>query len=77
MSIKAIYAGSFDPITLGHFDIIQRASKLVDELTVAVGNNPAKRYLFDLHQRESHVRSVCGTIENVNVVSFSGLLIHA
>ena len=77
MPIKAIYAGSFDPITLGHLDIIQRASRLFDRLTVAVGNNPAKRYMFDRAQREAHVQSVCSDINNVEVVSFSGLLIHA
>ena len=70
----AIYAGSFDPPTIGHIDVILRGAALFDELVVAVGNNPAKRYFFDLEQRASLVREAVGAA-NVRVVSFSGLLV--
>lgn len=76
MSTKAVYAGSFDPFTLGHLDVIRRASKLFDPLVVAIGNNPAKRYWFDLEQRESMLKEACEGIDSVSVVCFSGLLIH-
>lgn len=73
---RGIYAGSFDPLTLGHLDVIRRACGLVDELVVGVGNNPAKRYLFPLAQREDLVREACGELP-VRVVSFEGLLVDA
>jgi len=76
MSTKAVYAGSFDPITLGHLDIISRASELFDSLVVAVGNNPSKRYWFDLNQRQQMLEEACANLSGVEVVCFSGLLIH-
>jgi pantetheine-phosphate adenylyltransferase len=76
MSTKAVYAGSFDPITLGHLDIIKRASGLFDHLVVAIGNNPAKRYWFDLEQRKAMLQDACAGLDTVSVVCFSGLLIH-
>ena len=74
---RAIYAGSFDPPTIGHIDVIRRGAALFDELVVAVGNNPAKRYWFDLDQRESLLRESLGQVANVRVIRFSGLLVHA
>lgn len=73
---RAIYAGSFDPPTNGHLDVIERGAKLFDELVVAVGNNPAKRYRFDLQER---TRLVVGSVRapNLKVVSFDGLLVDA
>jgi pantetheine-phosphate adenylyltransferase len=71
----AIYAGSFDPPTLGHADIIRRGAALFDRLVVAVGNNPAKRYRFDLAERTRLVRSSCEDLPHVEVVSFDGLLV--
>jgi pantetheine-phosphate adenylyltransferase len=71
----AIYAGSFDPITLGHLDVIRRGAGLFERLVIAVGNNPAKRYMFDMAERVGLVHAVCADLHNVEVVSFSGLLV--
>ena len=73
---RAVYPGSFDPITNGHLDIITRASRLVDELVVAVMVNPAKNHLFSLDQRQEMIREVCASLPNVSVSTFSGLLVH-
>lgn len=73
----AIYPGSFDPPTLGHLDVIQRGSKLFDEVVVAIGHNPSKRYWFDLAAREQLMREVCREVPNVRIVSFEGLLVDA
>jgi pantetheine-phosphate adenylyltransferase len=54
-SKRAIYAGSFDPLTLGHLWVIKQAAQLFDELTVAIGENPDKQYLFSVKQRKKHV----------------------
>lgn len=71
---KAIYAGSFDPVTLGHYDIIVRAAKLFDILIVAVLENPNKQSLFTVEERKIHLDLVLGNMKNVEVTSFSGLL---
>lgn len=73
---RALYAGSFDPVTFGHLDVIGRGALLFHELLVAVGNNPAKRYLFPLEQRVALVRAAV-TAANVRVVAFEGLLVDA
>ncbi len=73
----AIYAGSFDPPTIGHVDVVRRGGQLFDEIIVAVGNNPAKRYWFDLAAREELVRQAVSDVPNARVVSFSGLLVGA
>lgn len=73
---RAVYPGSFDPVTNGHLDIITRASKLVDELTVAVIVNPAKNPLFTLEERQELLAEVCQSLANVKVSSFNGLLVH-
>ncbi len=72
---KAIYPGSFDPVTLGHLDIIERSAKLVDHLIVGVLNNNAKSPLFSVEERVNMLKSVVSHLENVEVVSFSGLLV--
>ena len=69
---KAIYPGSFDPLTFGHMDIINRASRIVDELVVGVLNNSAKNSLFSLEERVSMIED----IPNVTVASFDGLLVE-
>lgn len=71
---KAIYAGSFDPITLGHLDIIKRSTKLFDTLVVAVLENPNKCTLFTVEERKKQLELVLGEMENIEVASFSGLL---
>ena len=73
---RAVYPGSFDPITNGHLDIITRASRLVDELVVAVMVNPSKNHLFPLDERQEMILQVCSGLENVTVSTFSGLLVH-
>lgn len=73
----AIYAGSFDPPTNGHVDVVRRGAVLFDELVVAVGNNPAKKYWFDLDERTALLQASLADVKNVRVVHFSGLLVHA
>jgi len=73
--VKAIYAFSGDPITYGHIDIINRASRVFDEVIVAIGINPDKNYLFSLQQREEMARVVLLGMPNVVVVSFEGMLV--
>jgi pantetheine-phosphate adenylyltransferase len=73
----AIYAGSFDPTTNGHVDVVRRGALLFDELVVAVGDNPSKKYLFDRATREGLIRECTSDVPNVRVVSFAGLLVHA
>ncbi|MFZ1376793.1 MAG: pantetheine-phosphate adenylyltransferase [Geothrix sp.] len=71
----AIYPGSFDPVTLGHWDIIQRAEKLVDKLVVAVLHNPAKTSAFSVEERVAMLRELVGDRPSVTVTSFHGLLV--
>ena len=73
--IRAIYPGSFDPVTLGHLDIIRRASRTVNELIVGVLNNGGKTPLFTAEERVEMLREVTKDIPNVKVMSFSGLLV--
>ncbi len=70
---KALYPGSFDPVTYGHIDVIRRASALFDSLTVAVLNNGAKSPLFSVDERVNMLKGVCRDIPDVRVDSFSGL----
>ena len=71
----AIYPGSFDPITNGHLDLIERASRLVDHLVVAVLRNEKKQPLFSVQERMEMVRRVTSAYENVEVDAFEGLLV--
>ena len=70
-----IYAGSFDPITLGHLDIIKRASRITKRLIIAVLNNNAKKPAFSVEERLELIRKVTKDIPNVEVMSFSGLTV--
>lgn len=72
---KAIYPGSFDPLTLGHVDIIERSARIVDELVVGVLNNSAKNSLFSLEERVSMIKEMTEHLPNVAVASFDGLLV--
>ncbi len=72
---RAIYPGSFDPITYGHLDIIKRASKLCDELVVGVLKNKQKNPLFSTDERVSMIRELTENFDNVKVVSFEGLTV--
>ena len=71
----AIYPGSFDPVTLGHYDIIERSSKIFDKLIVGVLNNSAKSPLFSVEERVNMLKDVTSHFPNVEVQSFAGLLI--
>ena len=75
MNKIAVVPGSFDPITMGHLDIIKRASKIFDEVKVVVMNNSSKNPLFDVNERMDLISQVTKSIPNVKVDSFSGLLI--
>ncbi len=74
--IRAVYPGSFDPITYGHIDIVKRAAKLFDELYVVVMENKRKNYTFTVEERIEMVRDCLKDIPNVKIESFSGLLIE-
>lgn len=71
----AIYPGSFDPITRGHLDIITRGSKIYDKLIVAVLVNVDKKSLFSIEERVELIKRVTKNLENVEVLSFDGLLV--
>ncbi|MBO4267224.1 MAG: pantetheine-phosphate adenylyltransferase [Lachnospiraceae bacterium] len=72
---KAIYPGSFDPITYGHIDIIERAAEIFDELIVGVLENRAKTPLFSVDERVNIIKDVLGQLTNVKVLSYEGLLV--
>ena len=74
MKTKALYTGSFDPLTNGHYNIIERAAKLYDELTVGIIVNPSKKSMFTLEERELMIRETLKGLPNVKVGNFSGLL---
>lgn len=74
MSRKALYAGSFDPITNGHLNIIERAAKVYDSLTVAVVVNPNKTGFFTTDERMALAAEACKHLSNVKIDKFSGLL---
>ena len=73
--IRAVYPGTFDPLTRGHEDLVRRAAKLYDSVILGVADSRAKRTFFTLHERVAMAREVLGEISNVQVAGFSGLLI--
>ncbi len=76
MTKIAVFPGSFDPITTGHFDIVQRAMPLFDKIVVAIGVNSQKNYLFTLEQRMAWLEAVFADYPNVEVATFDGLTAH-
>ena len=74
--IKAVYPGSFDPMTYGHLDVIKRASSMFDELIVSVLNNKEKSPLFSVEERVNILKEATKDLPNVKIDSFSGLLIN-
>ena len=76
LMIRAIYPGSFDPVTFGHLDIITRSSKIVDELIIGVLMNKAKTPLFSVEERVKMLKEVTKDLGNVKVVPFDGLLVE-
>ena len=75
-SVVAIYPGSFDPITNGHLDLIERGSRLFDTLVVAVLQNETKQPLFTIEDRLEMLREVVGNMSNVEISCFDGLLVN-
>jgi pantetheine-phosphate adenylyltransferase len=72
----AVYAGSFDPVTLGHVDLIERAGNLFDQVIIAVGRHPTKKAFFSFQERLEFLTEVTKDFSNVRVDSFDGLLIQ-
>ena len=72
---RAVYPGSFDPLTYGHMDIITRSAGIVDELIIGVLHNSAKKSLFSLEERVNMIKEMVKDIPNVQVDSFDGLLV--
>ena len=73
---RAIYPGTFDPITNGHVDIIQRASEMFDEIVVAVAENRAKKPMFDIEKRIAMAKKATKCFDNVTVIGFNSLLVN-
>jgi pantetheine-phosphate adenylyltransferase len=76
MNITALYPGSFDPVTKGHGDLVERAARIFDHVIVAVAANPKKAPLFTLQERVDLAREVFGGLPNVEVCGFDTLLAH-
>lgn len=74
--MRALYPGSFDPLTNGHMDLIERASSLFGDLVVAVLDNPSKRPAFSVDQRIKQIRSSTAHLQGVEVISFDGLTVN-
>lgn len=72
---KAVFPGSFDPLTLGHVDIINRALPLFDKIVIAIGTNSAKKYMFPLEERISFIEKTFKTNPKISVTSYQGLTI--
>jgi pantetheine-phosphate adenylyltransferase len=70
---RAVFPGSFDPITLGHCDIINRGTQLFDELIIAIGENLSKNYLFSLEQRKAFIENIFSENKKIKVFIYSGL----
>ncbi|HBE03001.1 MAG: pantetheine-phosphate adenylyltransferase [Spirochaetes bacterium GWF1_41_5] len=73
---KAIFPGSFDPFTIGHYDILKRAAGIFDHIVVAIGNNPRKITFFSAAERRQHIETVCRDFPNAEAAVFEGLLIN-
>ncbi|MDO5655314.1 MAG: pantetheine-phosphate adenylyltransferase [Flavobacteriaceae bacterium] len=71
----AVFPGSFDPITLGHFDIIQRAVPLFDKIIVAIGQNATKNYMFSLEERKKFLIDTFEGIDKIEIDTYSGLTV--
>ena len=75
LTTKAIYPGTFDPITNGHFDLIKRSARLFDHVIVAIAESPSKSTMFNLQERVDMVTNVTKHLKNVTTIGFSGLLV--
>lgn len=75
LDIKAIYPGTFDPVTRGHIDVATRAAKMFDTVILAVAESPGKKPYFDLEQRSEMAREVLAHCPNIQITSFKGLMV--
>ena len=75
MKRKAVFPGSFDPITIGHESIIRRSSSLFDEMTIAIGVNANKKYMFGLEQRKDWIKKTFSDLSNIKVADYTGLTV--
>jgi len=75
MGITAIYPGTFDPITNGHIDILQRSLRIFDHIILGIGPNPKKTSLFSIEERIQMVKEAVKDVTNVSVEAFDGLLV--
>ena len=76
MKVAAMYPGTFDPITLGHEDLVRRAARLFDKVVVAVAANPGKEPMFSLDERVALARTVLGDFDRVEVTGYGGLTVN-
>ena len=74
--VKAVYPGSFDPVTYGHLDIIRRAAKVVDELVIGILVNSEKNPVFTMEERKAMLEEAVSDISNVSVCAFEGLTVN-
>ena len=74
---RVLYPGSFDPVTNGHLDVAKRASKIFDEVLVAVAANSEKKALFSIEERMELFQTACKDIPNIKVITFKGLMVDA
>ena len=74
--VRAVYPGTFDPVTNGHLDVVERSARIFDELIVAVTTNPAKTPWFSVEERVEMLRLCCRHLSNVRVEAFDGLLVR-
>ena len=72
---RAVFPGSFDPVTMGHYDIIERGLTLFDEVILAIGVNASKKYMFSLEQRLNFLKETFKDESKIKVVSYSGLTV--
>lgn len=73
---RAVFPGSFDPLTLGHYDIIKRGITLFDELVIAIGINAEKKYMFSLEERKHFIEGAFKNEPKVRVLTYEGLTVH-
>ena len=73
---KIVYPGTFDPITNGHIDLVERASRLFDHIIVAIASSQRKNPLFDLEERQNLAREALGHLDNVEIQGFDYLLVN-
>jgi len=73
---RAIYPGTFDPLTNGHLNIIERSAKIFDEIVVAIGDNPDKNPLFSVRERATMIKKATSHLSNITIVKFNSLLVE-